>query len=244
MTGRLKPPEGARFIGVGMGAAADRMVLSSSAGYGFIVELGDMMTKNKAGKACLTVPAGGAALLPAPVGAGADPQVAVVTSQGRLLVFGLTELPELARGKGVKLINIPAGRFQVRRRPPCGRRCRADRPRCAQGVRGTALPASEVQGSAKLPRRPCPAGFEAPSGFSAGRDDRSRTARLNAAAVIDFPVSEQAEPGRYRLARRCRPSPPIDCNRCLVGRSLQTANQRFCCNSATISGSGMSTNSG
>ena len=112
LTGRLKPPEGARFVGAGMGAAADRMVLSSSAGYGFIVELGDMMTKNKAGKACLTVPAGGAALLPAPVGAGADPQVAVVTSQGRLLVFGLTELPELARGKGVKLINIPAAAFK------------------------------------------------------------------------------------------------------------------------------------
>ena len=112
LTGRLKPPEGARFVGAGMGAAADRMVLSSSAGYGFIVELGNLVTKNKAGKACLTVPAGGAALLPAPVGAGEDPQVAVVTSQGRLLMFGLTELPELARGKGVKLINIPTAAFK------------------------------------------------------------------------------------------------------------------------------------
>ena len=113
LTGRLKPPEGARFIGAGMGAAADRMVLSSSAGYGFVAELGDMVTKNKAGKACLTVPAGGAALLPAPVGAGEHPQVAVVTSQGRLLMFGLTELPELARGKGVKLINVPPAAFKA-----------------------------------------------------------------------------------------------------------------------------------
>ena len=113
LTGRLKPPEGARFVGAGMGAAADRMVLSSSAGYGFIAALGDMVTKNKAGKACLTVPAGGSALLPAPVAAGENPQVVAVTGQGRLLMFPMAELPELARGKGVKLINIPPAAFKA-----------------------------------------------------------------------------------------------------------------------------------
>lgn len=113
LTGRLKPPEGARFVGAGMGKAETRLLLASSAGYGFVGGLGDMVTKNKAGKACLNVPRGGAALPPAPLGAGKRQNVAVVTSQGRLLVFPLDELPELARGKGVKLINIPKAAFEA-----------------------------------------------------------------------------------------------------------------------------------
>ncbi len=113
LTGRLNPPEGARFVGACMGPAGTRALLCSTAGYGFIGGLSDMVTKNKAGKACLTVPAGGAALPPGDVSAGDDQQVAAVTSQGRLLLFPLAGLPELARGKGVKLINIPAPAFKA-----------------------------------------------------------------------------------------------------------------------------------
>ena len=113
LTGRLNPPEGARFVGACMGAAGTRVLLSSTAGYGFVGGLSDMVTKNKAGKACLTVPAGGSALQPGELEPGEDRRVAAVTSQGRLLVFPLAALPELARGKGVKLINIPAPAFQA-----------------------------------------------------------------------------------------------------------------------------------
>ena len=113
LTGRLKPPEGARFVGASMGSAGTRVLLGSSAGYGFVGGLSDMVTKNKAGKACLTVPAGGSALPPGQLGSGEGQQVAAVTSQGRLLVFPLADLPELARGKGVKLINIPAPLFKA-----------------------------------------------------------------------------------------------------------------------------------
>ena len=113
LTGRLKPPEGARFVGASMGEPGVRALLSSSAGYGFVAKLGDLSTKNKAGKACLSVPSGAVAQPPVPVGPEQDQRVAAVSSQGRLLVFPLAELPELARGKGVKLINIPPADFKT-----------------------------------------------------------------------------------------------------------------------------------
>ena len=113
LTGRLKPPEGARFVGASMGDPSVRALLSSSAGYGFVAKLGDLSTKNKAGKACLSVPSGAVAQPPVPVGPEQDQRVAAVSSQGRLLVFPLAELPELARGKGVKLINIPPADFKT-----------------------------------------------------------------------------------------------------------------------------------
>ena len=113
LTGKLKPPEGARFVGLGIGGADTRVLLCSSAGYGFVGGLGGMVTKNKAGKACLSVPKGGVALPPGELGTGEGQSVAAVTGQGRLLVFPLADLPELARGRGVKLINIPTPVFKA-----------------------------------------------------------------------------------------------------------------------------------
>ena len=113
LTGRLNPPEGARFVGACMGPAGTRALLCSTAGFGFVGGLSDMVTKNKAGKACVSVPAGGSALPPGELGAGDGQRVAAVTSQGRLLVFPLGSLPQLARGKGVKLINIPTAAFKA-----------------------------------------------------------------------------------------------------------------------------------
>jgi len=113
LTGRLKPPDGARFVGVCIGDRAARVLLCSTAGYGFIGELGEMVSKNRAGKAILSVPAEGSALPPGRVVADASAQVVAVTSQGRLLVFDLGELPKRARGKGVKLIHIPTAAFKA-----------------------------------------------------------------------------------------------------------------------------------
>ena len=114
LTGRLKPPPGAGFIGVVMGQPDTPVLLASDAGYGFVGRLADMVTKNKAGKACLSVPKGGCALTPVLVNPEADQLVAVVTNQGRMLVFPIGELPELSRGKGNKLINIPGAAFRSR----------------------------------------------------------------------------------------------------------------------------------
>ena len=115
LTKRLSPPEQARFQAVLAGDPASRWVLASDAGYGFQVPLQELLSRNRSGKAVLTVPAGSAPLAPAPVPAEAQgAELAVASSDGRLLVFPLDELPEMARGKGNKLIGIPAQRLRER----------------------------------------------------------------------------------------------------------------------------------
>jgi topoisomerase-4 subunit A len=114
LTGRLKPPEGARFIGLLMGSKETKALVASDAGYGFVVALEELQSKNKAGKACLSVPKEGAALPPllltAPV---EELWLAVATNLGRMLVFPLAEVPELARGKGNKLLNVPSPLYKA-----------------------------------------------------------------------------------------------------------------------------------
>ena len=105
LTGRLNPPAGARFVAVAMGAAELRMLVASRAGYGFVTSLGGMVSKSRAGKVVLNVPADSEALTLTPV---SDKHwVAVATNLGQLLVFPVSQVPELARGKGNRLIGIP-----------------------------------------------------------------------------------------------------------------------------------------
>ena len=114
LTGRINPPSGATFEGLLTGAEEDRFLLASDAGYGFVVQFGQLQAKNKAGKAVLTLPKGAQVLAPAAISSGAEPLVVVATNEGRMLVFPLAELPELARGKGNKLIGIPSARAAAR----------------------------------------------------------------------------------------------------------------------------------
>ena len=114
LTGRLDPPKGAQFVAVLGGEASQRWLLASDAGYGFVCPLEALVAKPKAGKALLSVPAGARVLAPVPVPGSAADQVAVLTSSGHLLVFPAAELPELARGKGSKLIGIPPAKAKAR----------------------------------------------------------------------------------------------------------------------------------
>jgi topoisomerase-4 subunit A len=114
LSSRFNPPDGAVFCGAMIGEADDRVLLASDAGYGFIARLEDLVTRNKAGKAVLRVPAGGRAVVPAPVPKDAECLIAAVSSIGRLLMFEMDELPELAKGKGNKLLNIPGKKYQGR----------------------------------------------------------------------------------------------------------------------------------
>ena len=108
LSGQLSPPDGASFVGLMLGNADDLYVLATDLGYGFIAALDDLYTRQRAGKVVLTFPPGSHVLPPVPVqtSAGAADRLAVVSNTGRLLVFALTELPRLARGKGVKLIGL------------------------------------------------------------------------------------------------------------------------------------------
>ncbi|MBT8101250.1 MAG: DNA topoisomerase IV subunit A [Gammaproteobacteria bacterium] len=111
LSGRFKPPDGAEFCGAMIGDNEDKYLIASDAGYGFIATLSELVTRNKAGKAVLRVPAGGRAVVPSPVPKDAECLIAAVSSIGRLLMFEMEELPELAKGKGNKLINIPGKKY-------------------------------------------------------------------------------------------------------------------------------------
>ena len=114
VTGRINPPSGATFEGMMMGTDDSLYLLASDAGYGFVAKLGDLQTKNRAGKAALTLPKGGRVLQPAAVASTDGAWVAAVSNEGRLLVFPLEDLPQLVRGKGNKIIGIPGARVQSR----------------------------------------------------------------------------------------------------------------------------------
>ncbi len=113
LSGRLDPPDGARFAGVLIGEAEDLWLLATDSGYGFTVRLKELHTRNRAGKAVLKVDDAARVLPAVPVPA-ADALLACVNSEGRLLVFPVAEVPELPRGKGNKLFGIPARKAAAR----------------------------------------------------------------------------------------------------------------------------------
>jgi topoisomerase-4 subunit A len=106
VTSKLDLGDGAKVASVMIGDAGDRYVVGSEAGYGFVAKLGDLTTDRKAGKTFISVPDGSRAFN---AGRTADPakdRLAVLTHEGRLLLFPLSELPEMAKGKGNKLVNV------------------------------------------------------------------------------------------------------------------------------------------
>ena len=114
LAGRINPPDGATFEGVMIGPAERHYVLATDAGYGFVVRLEDLWSRNRAGKACVSIGRGARLLVPRPVDDPKLAQLAAVSSAGRLLVHPLADLPHLARGKGVKIIQIPPAKLRDR----------------------------------------------------------------------------------------------------------------------------------
>lgn len=114
LTGRLTPPPGATFECVMLPEDSALYVIASDAGYGFVVKGEDLQAKNKAGKALLTLPNGAKVVAPKPVANLEDGWLAAVTTEGRLLLFKVTDLPQLGKGKGNKIIGIPGERVASR----------------------------------------------------------------------------------------------------------------------------------
>ena len=107
LSGRVKSPDGATFVGVLMGDEDARFVMAASSGYGFIGRLGDMTSRNKSGKAVLTVSAGSQVLSPVRINDLKSDLLVALGSDGKLLVFPVAELPELSKGKGNKILGVP-----------------------------------------------------------------------------------------------------------------------------------------
>lgn len=114
LTGRLTPPPGASFECVLLPDDEALYVIASDAGYGFVVKGEDLQAKNKAGKALLSLPAGARVVAPRPLASREDDWLAAVTTEGRLLVFPVHDLPQLGKGKGNKIIGIPGERVASR----------------------------------------------------------------------------------------------------------------------------------
>ncbi|HBS79725.1 MAG TPA: DNA topoisomerase IV subunit A [Pseudomonas sp.] len=114
LTGRLTPPPGAGFECVLLPEDESLYVIASDAGYGFVVKGEDLQAKNKAGKALLSLPAGARVVAPRPLKSRDQDWLAAVTTEGRLLVFPIRDLPQLGKGKGNKIIGIPGDRVASR----------------------------------------------------------------------------------------------------------------------------------
>ncbi|MGH8517870.1 MAG: DNA topoisomerase IV subunit A, partial [Panacagrimonas sp.] len=104
VTTKLDMQDGARMVGLMLGDENDRYVVGSEEGYGFVVRLGELQSNKRAGKTLISLE--GQPLLPTRVSDLASDRFALATAEGRLLVFPLTELPELAKGKGNKLVTL------------------------------------------------------------------------------------------------------------------------------------------
>ena len=116
LTGRFSPAAGASFQALASGDADAKFVLASSHGYGFVTRFENLVGRQKAGKAMQSLTPGAKVVPPAPVGAaGKEALVVAATSAGHLLAFPLADLPELDKGKGNKLIEIPKAKLGTER---------------------------------------------------------------------------------------------------------------------------------
>ena len=106
LTTMINPATSIEFVGVLLGSDDDYSVLSTTEGYGFVCQLKNMVSKSRSGKSVLTIRKEFSPL-PVQIIRDRSDHIAVFTTSGRLLIYGVDELPERHKGKGVKLINIP-----------------------------------------------------------------------------------------------------------------------------------------
>lgn len=114
LTGRFSLVSGEIVEQVLMGRDDQRYLVASDAGYGFVTQFSDMLSKVKNGKALISLPTAAKVLPPVPVNDVENDQVAVVSNEGRLLLFPLKDVPQLSKGKGNKMISIPGTRAKLR----------------------------------------------------------------------------------------------------------------------------------
>jgi topoisomerase-4 subunit A len=114
LSGRIDPPDGATFAGVMIGEPQDRWVVASDAGYGFVVKLEELYTRNRSGKAVLKVPEKCGVLRPCLVPAADEALLCAVSTDGKMLAFPVKDLPELPRGKGNKIFGLNSKKVESR----------------------------------------------------------------------------------------------------------------------------------
>lgn len=114
LTGRFTPVGGETFQHVLMAADDTKYLMASDAGYGFLGTFKDMVSKNKAGKAYISLPTAAKVVEPQVVSHPESDLCLSISNEGRMLLFPMKDLPSLGKGKGNKLINIPSSKAQSR----------------------------------------------------------------------------------------------------------------------------------
>lgn len=113
LTGKLNLPTGAAIEYVVMASEQQELLMASDAGYGFICKFEDLIARNKAGKALISLPENAKVLKPKTL-INSTALVVAITSAGRMLIFPAQDLPVLSKGKGNKMITIPAANAKDR----------------------------------------------------------------------------------------------------------------------------------
>lgn len=114
LTGRLSIPSDATIDALLIASPEHYFLLAADSGYGFVCKFDDLLGKNKAGKAVLSLSKGSQVMRPQAVRLESEQLLAAVSNEGRLLLFAVADLPQLARGKGNKIINIPSAKVACR----------------------------------------------------------------------------------------------------------------------------------
>ncbi|AYV21036.1 MULTISPECIES: DNA topoisomerase IV subunit A [Vibrio] len=114
ITGRLNINAGTNIRQVVMGEESQLWLVGSDAGYGFVCKGSDLLSKNRSGKALVTLPQGAEVITPSMIGDLESDEILAITNQGRMLLFPIKDLPQLGKGKGNKIINIPSAKAKAR----------------------------------------------------------------------------------------------------------------------------------
>ncbi len=114
LTGRFNLATGKTFVHCVMADDEAKYLLVSDAGYGFVASFSDMVSRNKNGKALISLPEAAKVMSPQRVDNIDSDSCLAITTEGRMLVFPVKNLPELSKGKGNKIINIPSARAKAR----------------------------------------------------------------------------------------------------------------------------------
>lgn len=106
LTSMINPAASIEIVGVVLGSEDDCCVLATTEGYGFVCALRNILSKNRSGKSVLTVRKSFTPL-PCQILEDLSHDIGIVTTSGRLLIYGVAELPQRSKGKGMQLIKIP-----------------------------------------------------------------------------------------------------------------------------------------
>ncbi|NIH15725.1 DNA topoisomerase IV subunit A [Serratia symbiotica] len=107
LTGKLTLPPGATIEQVLMAPDDQKLLMASDAGYGFICTFNDLVACHRAGKVMITLPDDAKVLPPIEIH-GENNMLLSITAAGRILMFPVTDLSQLSKGKGKKIVSIPA----------------------------------------------------------------------------------------------------------------------------------------